>query len=127
MTYEERVLKHWKRPFHKVQTFPKKCLHLAGTIHYAQGANDLCGDEIIFWNFGGRTGGQLWWEGTGCCLFLAAASMLTERLHDKHFVEKQRFSEADMLELFGVDVQPSRRNCVLTPLRTLNLLLEEMS
>ena len=62
---------------------------------------------------------EIYFDGDGCCISQAAASMLVERF-DGHTVDEVRqFTANDMLELFGVRLTPNRQKCCLLPWRVL--------
>jgi nitrogen fixation protein NifU and related proteins len=60
-------------------------------------------------------------EGTGCTLSQAAASILAERTNRRHptFDEVMEFTYEDMMELVGRDVADSRPRCATLALGTL--------
>lgn len=65
-------------------------------------------------------------EGVGCTLSRAAASVLAERtnLHCPTFVEIERFTDEEMMDLVGRDVAIARPRCATLALSTLKTALK---
>jgi nitrogen fixation NifU-like protein len=62
---------------------------------------------------------EIYFDGDGCCISQAAASMLVEKFDQKTIGEVKQFSAQDMLHLFGVKLTPNRQKCCLLPWRVL--------
>ena len=62
---------------------------------------------------------EIYFDGDGCCISQAAASMLVEKFDQKTVSEVKQFSAQDMLHLFGVKLTPNRQKCCLLPWRVL--------
>jgi nitrogen fixation NifU-like protein len=62
---------------------------------------------------------EVYFDGEGCCISQAAASMLVERFDGKSVDDLKKFTAQDMLELFGVKLTPNRQKCCLLPWRVL--------
>jgi nitrogen fixation NifU-like protein len=62
---------------------------------------------------------EVYFNGEGCCISQAAASMLVEKFDGKKIDDVREFSAEDMLELFGVKLTPNRQKCCLLPWRVL--------
>ena len=56
---------------------------------------------------------EVYFDGDGCCISQAAASMLVEKFDGKPIDEVKQFTAQDMLELFGVRLTPNRQKCCL--------------
>ena len=54
-----------------------------------------------------------YFNGEGCVISQASASMLLEKLQGKTVEEAKEFSAADMLELYGPRLTPNRQKCCL--------------
>jgi nitrogen fixation protein NifU and related proteins len=95
--YQETIVDHSKRPRNKGA--------LAHATHRAEGYNPLCGDRVtIQLNLeDGRISG-LGFEGSGCAISTASASLLTETLRGKTPAEaEQTFDKFhDMLTQEGL-------------------------
>ena len=74
--YQEMILDHNRRPrnFHK----------LVPATRTAEGYNPLCGDKItVYLDLDGDTVRDISFEGSGCAISKASASMMTESLKGK--------------------------------------------
>jgi len=58
-------------------------------------------------------------EGTGCSVSVASASLLTEMLKGKKLEEVLGWGTMEIEELLGVELGPSRLKCALLPLDTI--------
>jgi nitrogen fixation NifU-like protein len=116
--YAEHILDHAQEPYHNFE--------LPDYTHDAEDVNPLCGDRIRFtievplvrgdgfiWNIG--------WEGEGCCLCIAAASMLAQHFDHSSLAAIREFTPNKLRDLLRIRVPKSRRSCVLLPLRVLKL------
>jgi nitrogen fixation NifU-like protein len=71
--YQEVILDHNRRP----RNFRK----LEGASHCAEGYNPLCGDRIaVFVRIDGDRISDITFEGSGCAISKASASLMTDRL-----------------------------------------------
>ena len=81
--YQEIILDHYKRPrnFHA----------LPGATGQAEGYNPLCGDKVtVFLVVEGGTVKDVAFEGSGCAISTASASIMTETLKGKSVAEAER-------------------------------------
>jgi nitrogen fixation NifU-like protein len=90
----------------------------------ATGGNPGCGDSITVHLQADPAEDRVAvvrFEGVGCTLSRAAASVLAERtnLHRPTFAEVERFSDEAMMELVGRDVADARPRCATLALSTL--------
>lgn len=111
--YQEHILDHYEDPFHRGQ-----CPHCT---HMHEDDNPLCGD-VVRMTMNIDAAGKLqevFFDGDGCCISQAAASMLIEHFEGRTVNEVKRFSAQDMLELFGAKLTPNRQKCCLLPWRVL--------
>ena len=111
--YQEHVLDHYEDPFHR-----GACEH---ATHAHEDDNPLCGDFVhIDLRIDGE--GKLveaWFDGDGCCISQASASMLIEQVEGKSVEEVKQFTAEDMLKLFGARLTPNRQKCCLLSWRIL--------
>ena len=111
--YQERIQDHYEDPFHR-----GRCPHCT---HAHEDANPLCGDvirlELQIDDQG--TLKEVYFNGDGCCISQAAASMLVEKFDGRRIEDVKRFTANDMLDLFGVRLTPNRQKCCLLPWRVL--------
>jgi nitrogen fixation NifU-like protein len=105
--YQERILDHYEEPYHRGEC--------EGATHTHEDDNPLCGDVIrvaLRIDGDGRIE-SAWFDGDGCCISQAAASMLMEQIEGKTVDELKRFGAPEMLELFGARLTPNRQKCCL--------------
>ncbi|HNP69653.1 MAG TPA: SUF system NifU family Fe-S cluster assembly protein [Kouleothrix sp.] len=112
--YREVILEHYKHP------------HNAGTLAAAdishEDSNPLCGDRIrIDVQVADGAVADIRFQGRGCAISQAAASLLTDEIKGKTLDEVRAFSKDDMLDLIGIplDKNPVRIKCALLALKTL--------
>jgi nitrogen fixation NifU-like protein len=109
--YRDFILEHYKRPRNFGELDPHD--------HQAHEVNPLCGDELGVQIAVGEDGriADLRFQGHGCAISQAAASMASEQLIGMP-VEDAGALDADwMLELLGIDVSATRRKCALLSLK----------
>ncbi|MGD0383175.1 MAG: iron-sulfur cluster assembly scaffold protein [Thermoguttaceae bacterium] len=111
--YQEHILDHYEDPFHRGNC--PKCTH----AH--EDDNPLCGDVIrMELQIDGKgTMKEVYFNGDGCCISQAAASMLVEKFNGRHVEEVKKFTANDMLQLFGARLTPNRQKCCLLSWRVL--------
>ena len=135
--YQQVILDHNKKPrnFRKPET----------TNHSAEGYNPLCGDQLtIYLNLEDDTVKEVGFEGSGCAISKAAASMMTQAVKGKSKEEAenlfQEFHSMVMGELneeteenslgnlkifAGVREFPVRVKCATLPWHTLHAALHK--
>jgi nitrogen fixation protein NifU and related proteins len=105
--YQEHILDHYEDPFHRG--------HLPTATHAHEENNPLCGDvvrvEIQLGDDGKLQDG--YFNGEGCVISQASASMLLEEMLGKSVDEIKHFSAEDMLKLYGARLTPNRQKCCL--------------
>jgi nitrogen fixation NifU-like protein len=136
--YQQVILDHHKKPrnFHKLEDANRQ----------AEGHNPLCGDKIIlFLKIEQGTIREVGFQGSGCAISTASASMMTELLKGKTEAEAnalfERFhdlvigktpveQQADLgkLAVFaGIKEYPVRIKCAVLCWHTLKAALEQHS
>ena len=129
--YQTAILDHSRQPRNRGK--PEGC------THRARGYNPLCGDQItVYMEVDGDRIAAAGFEGKGCALCLASASMMTEAiasankatlvnlLDDLKLICTQEQAEtvnapeeiAPLLPLSGVRAYPVRVKCVTLPWQT---------
>ncbi len=112
--YRELILEHYKHP------------HNAGTLDQPdishEEHNPLCGDRIridLAVEQGVIT--DVRFQGRGCAISQAAASLLTDELRGKTLDQARAISKEDLLDLIGIPLEknPVRLKCALLSLKTL--------
>ena len=136
--YKAIILEHYARPPHKGP--------LTDHTHYDEGINPSCGDEVeLFLKVVDDKIEAVNFDGVGCSICLASASMLTKLLRGMSVDEARTFRQAfkdwitvrdpepspvdlDELEaLGGVRNYPVRIKCALLPWETFEGALRKQS
>ncbi len=135
--YQTTILDHNKKP----RNFRRP----DGANRQAEGVNPLCGDQVtVYLNVGDGVVEDVGFEGSGCAISRAAASLMTEAVKGRPVAEAQalfeRFqalvtsdprSEPDLgalgkLAVFaGVREFPVRVKCATLPWHTLHAAIEQ--
>lgn len=105
--YQEHILDHYEDPFHRGR--------LALCTHAHEDKNPLCGDVVrieLAIDEKGRIK-DLFFDGQGCVISQASASMLLEEMAGKSVDQVKKFSAEQMLELYGPRLTPNRQKCCL--------------
>lgn len=123
---------------------PRNCRALAGVRHQAEGDNPLCGDRVrVFVDVVENTIRDIAFEGSGCPISMASASLMTESVMGKSLADAeqlfQRFqhaltgftdevmnpAELGKLAVFeGVRKYPMRVKCATLAWHTLHAALQ---
>ena len=117
--YKEFILDLYRHPLNK------KVLADFDIEH--KGTNYSCGDDIkiyLKFNENGEVA-DIGFQGQGCAISQAAASLLTEDIKGKTKKYLMNLKPDDILKLFGVDIIYSRKNCALLALNTLQEALNK--
>jgi nitrogen fixation NifU-like protein len=117
--YRERILDHYRSPRHRGE--------LEEPDLEAEVENPVCGDVVriaLRLDEEGRVA-EAAFEGKGCVLSLAAASMLAERIHGWEISRVEALTDEELLDLLGVELGPVRVKCALLPLRALEQALSK--
>ena len=111
--YQDRIQDHYEEPYHR-----GRC---SSRTHAHEDNNPLCGDvirlELQIDDQGALK--EVYFNGDGCCISQAAASMLVERFDGKRIEDVKSFTAKDMLDLFGARLMPNRQKCCLLSWRVL--------
>ncbi len=108
--YTEIILDHYKNPHNKGRlTKP----HATAIEH-----NRTCGDKIrIDLKFNkSNCVSEIAFEGVGCAISQAAASMLTDKLLALSKTQIAKFPPQKMLKLLAIPIGPGRLKCALLAL-----------
>lgn len=111
--YRENILDHAQNPRHPGILNPADVDH--------EEHNPLCGDRLrltlrLDENNHIR---QVAWDGEGCAISQATASMLAEEILGKSLDEVRGLTRDDVLELLGIPLTMNRMKCALLSLKTL--------
>src|SRR5919109_1339841 len=114
--YREVILEHYKHP------------HNAGSLESPdishEEYNPLCGDRIrIDLQVESGIITDVRFQGRGCAISQASASLLTDELRGKSLEEVRAIGKEDVLDLIGIplDKNPVRIKCALLSLKALKV------
>lgn len=110
--YREAILDHYKHPRHKGRLENPD-------IHFHD-HNPFCGDEITIELKveDGRVVDAAF-DGRGCAISQATASMLMEEIVGKSIEELKELNKQYILDLLGIEIGPVRLKCALLALKVL--------
>jgi nitrogen fixation protein NifU and related proteins len=113
--YREIILDHYRNPRNKGK--------LPGADISTHDSNPLCGDEIdIHMKIQGDRITDIKFEGRGCAISQASASMLTEMVINKPLTGVKDIAKTDILENIGLtNLGPARVKCALLALKVMKL------
>ncbi|MGA7542627.1 MAG: SUF system NifU family Fe-S cluster assembly protein [Nitrososphaeraceae archaeon] len=113
--YREIILDHYRNPRNKGK--------LPDADISTHDSNPLCGDEIdIHMKVQGGKIMDVKFEGRGCAISQASASMLTEMVIDKPLTNVKDIDKTDILENIGLtNLGPARVKCALLALKVMKL------
>jgi len=111
--YREYILEHYKRP-HNWGELPDPDLEYTDS-------NPLCGDELHVMLRLGDDGTieDIRFDGHGCAISQAAASMASDEVKGMHVDELLKLDRSFILDLLGIDISATRMKCALLPLKVL--------
>jgi nitrogen fixation NifU-like protein len=115
--YQEHILEHFECPYHKGPLENATCSH--------RDKNPLCGDVVqlqLRIDENGRIE-EAFFDGTGCAISQAAASMLCEQIEGKSLDEVREMQAQDMLDLLHVPLTASRQKCGLLGFKVLKTIV----
>src|SRR5262249_42225645 len=107
--YSDLLLDHFRKP----RNFGSLT---APDVSY-ESFNPLCGDRIrIQLKLSGGTVEAARFQGDGCAISVAAASILTESIVGTDIIRGEIISNEQLLESLSSDIKPARVKCALLPL-----------
>ncbi len=115
--YREHILDHYEHPRHRGV--------LVDATGSAKGDNPVCGDRLscdIRVVRGKVT--DIAYDGSGCAISQAAASILSEHVLGKTVTEVARMKASDLTGLLQIELSPTRLKCGLLSLDVLQKALE---
>jgi nitrogen fixation NifU-like protein len=110
--YRELILDHYQHP-HNHGEIPD------ADITY-EDSNPLCGDKIrIDIKTKNNIVTDVKFNGKGCAISQASASMLTDELIGKSVDEIRKMDKQFILDMLGIPLGPTRIKCALLPLKVI--------
>ena len=114
--YDDFILDNYESPYHKG--------HLEHPTIAHEDENPLCGDtvhlELLVDNNKIK---EAWFDGHGCAISQAAASILTREIEGKSLDELKAFQAPQMLDLLQVRVTAARQKCGLLCFKILKTMI----
>jgi nitrogen fixation NifU-like protein len=110
----ERIVELWKNAPNK------RRMESADLV--LEGANPICGDNVkIYLKLKNGKVADASFEGEGCAISIASASLLMDYVKGKPLEEVEGIGKEELMELLGIDLSrnPSRLKCALLPLAAL--------
>lgn len=114
--YQQQILDHYKDPqnFGKIN---RDCL-------CSEQNNPMCGDQIEM-SVCIKDGQvkDIVFNGQGCAVSMASASMLTEKVKGMSLEEAKKISYGDIEKMLGIPLSSSRKKCAYLGLEVLKTIL----
>ena len=111
--YREEILSHYKRP--------RNWGPLEGADLEFEDTNPLCGDElkVMLKVDADRKVTDVRFDGHGCAISQASASMASEELVGKSVDELVALDKSFVLDLLGIDISATRMKCAMLSLKVI--------
>jgi nitrogen fixation NifU-like protein len=111
--YREEILSHYKRP--------RNWGPLEDPDLEFEDTNPLCGDElkVMLKVDGDRVVTDVRFDGHGCAISQASASMASEELVGKTVDELVALDKSFVLDLLGIDISATRMKCAMLSLKVI--------
>ena len=112
--YRDFILEHYRAPHNKGVLEPHD-------LHFAD-SNPTCGDEMsmtLRLDEGGQRVADVAFDGRGCAISQASASILTDELRGMTLDELRGIDPRDVIAGLGVPIGPARLKCALLSYKVL--------
>jgi nitrogen fixation protein NifU and related proteins len=112
--YRDFILEHYRTPHNKGYLDPHD-------LHFAD-SNPTCGDELsmtIQLDDGRERIADVAFDGRGCAISQASASILTDELRGMSLDEVRGIDPKEVIEALGVPIGPARLKCALLSYKVL--------
>jgi len=97
--YQQVIMDHNKKP--------RNCREMSNANHFAHGNNPLCGDAlVVFVKMAGDVIEDVSFQGSGCAISVASASLMTEALKGKTKSEAEHLYQHMHQQLTGEEFDP---------------------
>ena len=106
--YRDFILEHYREPHNRGLLDPHD-------LHFAD-SNPTCGDEMsmtLVLDEDKLRVADVGFDGRGCAISQASASILTDELRGKSLDELRAIDPRDVIESLGVPIGPARLKCAL--------------
>ena len=113
--YSENILDHYSNPRNKGK--------IKNPSSSAEDFNPSCGDKISMELLINKKGvvEDVKFNGVGCAISQAAASMLTEMVIGKNVEEVRKLEKKELLDNIGITLGVVRLKCALLPFKVIKL------
>ena len=116
--YADHILDHYHNPRHR-GTLPD-------ATHTSAGLNASCGDQLSFaLRVTDATVAAVCWQGAGCAISQAAASLLADYITGKSVTVLATMDKDAMLQLLAIPLSAARIQCGLLALETAQKALRD--
>jgi nitrogen fixation NifU-like protein len=110
--YQEEIIEHYKSPHNKRQ--------LEKPDLFAHGNNPVCGDDItIYVKVENGAISDIAFDGRGCAISQASASMLTDSVKGMRLEDVGRMSPEFVRDMLHIPLSAVRMKCATLSLKTL--------
>ena len=111
------LIAHHESPYHRGRLAEPTCVHLE--------RNSVCGDwvRLELRLEGSNRVEAAYFEGGGCVISQAAASLLCEHIEGRTLGDLAAFMAVDMLKLIDIPLVPRRQRCGLLAFRALKTIV----
>ncbi|MCX8028697.1 MAG: SUF system NifU family Fe-S cluster assembly protein [Brevinematales bacterium] len=116
--YLEHILDHYKNP----RNYGK----IENPDAYFEGGNPTCGDMVRMYvklDDDRKVIKDVKFEGKGCAISQASASLLTELVKGKDIEFVKNLTRDDIINELGIEISPTRMKCAILSLETLRIAL----
>jgi nitrogen fixation NifU-like protein len=110
--YAEEIISHYEHPHNRGQIAkPSVSFH-----EY----NPTCGDDLtMYLKIKDNKIEEIKFEGKGCAISMASASMLTDEVKHKAIPDIEKMGFKEIVEMLGIDPGPARLKCATLSLKAL--------
>ncbi len=118
--YRENILDHYRNP--------RNSGHVEHPSASADGVNPLCGDELsVELEVEDGTVTDVRYNGRGCAISQAAASMLSEAIKGRKLDEIRDLGKEDVLDELGIPLTPIRLKCAMLSVGVLKVAVSQLT
>ncbi len=110
--YAERLIQYYERPHNK-----GKIENASISIHEE---NPTCGDQLtMYLKIKDGKVEDIKFEGDGCAISMAGASMITDYIKGKSLEEVEKMGVKNVIEVMGIDPGPARLHCATLSMKAI--------
>lgn len=114
--YAEEIIAQYEHPHNK-----GRIANASASFHEY---NPTCGDDItVYLVIKDGKVSDVKFDGSGCAISVASASMLTDEIKGKRLEEVEKLGVHDLIDLIGIDPGPARLKCATISLKSIKKAL----